>query len=527
MATVTGANNGVMTLYKVGAASITVTDGTINNNASPLAVTVGLAPTAALSLGAATTTPTAGAGDNLTITATDAYGNTATGYTGSHSLTFGGASAIGTHNPTVSNATGTATNFGTATAITFTNGVATVTGANNGVMTLYKAGAASITVTDGTINNGTGLAVTVSPTTPNKLAYNPNPPSTGTGGVTLASFGVSVEDTYGNIETTGNTGSTDTITLSLATKPAGGAFSSASNTYTNVAAVNGTATFSSVALNNTAGSYTFTATDTQSGDTGVTPVTSAPATVISVSHIALVGTPSSATEQGGTSLTINAPSGLTTGDLLLAQVTARDNLTTAGVTTITAPTGWTEVPTASFTGNATIFQFAYTCVVGSAGCATSSTSWTWSWPCTAGSCAGAGGVADGSGGIFQFSGVNTSTPIDVAGNSGKGTTTPATAPAVTTTQANDEIVAFFASGGTANFSGQTPTGTNAPSSPNYAVTSANSGKCNGTSNACTSVAAGVATTAVQSSAGSTGTYTLPGANTTYAWIASTIALKGF
>ncbi len=76
-------------------------------------------------------------------------------------MTFGGSAALGTHNPTVTNATGTAINFGTATAITFTNGVATVTGSNNGVMMLYKSGAANITVTDGTLNNGTGLAVTV------------------------------------------------------------------------------------------------------------------------------------------------------------------------------------------------------------------------------------------------------------------------------------------------------------------------------------------------------------------------------
>ena len=77
-------------------------------------------------------------------------------------MTFSGASASPNgSNPTVTNATGTAVNFGSNTAITFTNGVATVTGSNNGVMTLYKVGAASIVVSDGTINNGTGLAVTV------------------------------------------------------------------------------------------------------------------------------------------------------------------------------------------------------------------------------------------------------------------------------------------------------------------------------------------------------------------------------
>src|SRR6202035_5096909 len=112
---------------------------------------------------------------------------------------------------------------------------------------------------------------------------------------------------------------------------------------------------------------------------------------------------------------IPAPSDLTTGDVLLAQVTGRDNLSTAGVTNITAPTGWTSVSGARFDGSATIFQFAYTCVVGSAGCTTSSTSWTWSWPCTAGgSCAGPGNAADASGGIMEFSGVNTTTPVDIA-----------------------------------------------------------------------------------------------------------------
>ncbi len=96
-------------------------------------------------LAAATATPTAGEADNLTITAQDAYGNVATSYAGSKSLTFSGASAIGGNKPTVANSSGTATAFGTATAITFTAGVATVSSAKNGVMTLYKAESPSIT----------------------------------------------------------------------------------------------------------------------------------------------------------------------------------------------------------------------------------------------------------------------------------------------------------------------------------------------------------------------------------------------
>ncbi len=163
------ASNGTATfsgivLNTAGSYTFTATDTTHSITAtSTPATTVSPATASTLTLAAATTTPTAGATDNLTITAKDAFGNTASAYTGSRNLTFGGAanSPGGTH-PTVTNATGTATNFGTATAITFTNGVASVSGSNNGVMTLSDVQSTSITVTDGSITNGTGLAVTVS-----------------------------------------------------------------------------------------------------------------------------------------------------------------------------------------------------------------------------------------------------------------------------------------------------------------------------------------------------------------------------
>ncbi len=119
-------------------------------------VQVTFGPATHFLLTAATTTPTAGAADNLTITAKDASNNTVATYTGSHSLTFGGASTIGSFTPTVTNSAGTATSFGTETAINFTNGVASVSSGNNGAMKLYKVEAASITVSDGTINNGAG-----------------------------------------------------------------------------------------------------------------------------------------------------------------------------------------------------------------------------------------------------------------------------------------------------------------------------------------------------------------------------------
>ncbi|HEY2334092.1 MAG TPA: hypothetical protein VGH58_03670, partial [Solirubrobacterales bacterium] len=89
-------------------------------------VTVGVADH--LTLAAASLTPTAGASDNLTIAAKDAGGNTVTTYAEAHNLTFTGASSSPNATaPTVVNSAGAAIAFGSATAINFTAGVATVT----------------------------------------------------------------------------------------------------------------------------------------------------------------------------------------------------------------------------------------------------------------------------------------------------------------------------------------------------------------------------------------------------------------
>jgi alpha-tubulin suppressor-like RCC1 family protein len=158
--TLTGAPTQVpITLYRAAATSITVTDVTSGLARTTGNFTVNPGALDHFSMTAATTTPTAGATDALTIRAFDVAGNAVTSYTGAHNLTFSGASSIRTYNPTVTNNTGNATDFGTATAITFTNGVSSA----GGVMTLYQAEVASIVVHDGTHTNGSGLQVTVSP----------------------------------------------------------------------------------------------------------------------------------------------------------------------------------------------------------------------------------------------------------------------------------------------------------------------------------------------------------------------------
>lgn len=156
-------------------------------------------PTAThLVLSAASTTPTAGVADNLTITAQDASNKTVTGYTGAKSLAFGGSSTIGANHPTVTNSSGTAINFGSTTTIAFSGGVATVSGTSNGAMTLYKAETASITVSDGSIGNGAGLSVTVKPASASSFALPT--PATQTAG-TAFNETLTAQDAFGNTAT--------------------------------------------------------------------------------------------------------------------------------------------------------------------------------------------------------------------------------------------------------------------------------------------------------------------------------------
>jgi hypothetical protein len=151
-------------------------------------------------LAVASTAPSAGASDNLTITAKDKAGSTVTTYKESHNLTFAGATAIGTNKPTVANSSGTATAFGTATAITFTNGVATVSSTKNGVMKLYKAEAATISVSDGTIESESGPTVTVAPLAMSKLVLSAATATPVAGAEDALT--TTAQDTYGNTATT-------------------------------------------------------------------------------------------------------------------------------------------------------------------------------------------------------------------------------------------------------------------------------------------------------------------------------------
>jgi hypothetical protein len=199
VATVSAGKNGVMKLYKSGSASLSVSDGTISTKTS-LGVTVTAATASKFTLTAATATPVAGEADNLTTTAEDNYGNVATSYTGSKSLTFSGGSASpGGTMPTVANSSGTAVNFGNATTITFAAGVATVSTTKNGVMRLYASSEPEINVSDGSISTKTSLKVTVSPLAASKFALTAATTTPAAGATD--NLTTTAQDTYGNVAT--------------------------------------------------------------------------------------------------------------------------------------------------------------------------------------------------------------------------------------------------------------------------------------------------------------------------------------
>ena len=128
----------------------------------------------------------------------------------------GKLSTIGSYHPSVTDNTGTPVNFGSATTITFTNGVATISGSANGGLTLDKAESATITVSDGTIGN-TGLNLTVSAAPVNRFGVTA--PATATAGMAFSTTTLTAQDLYGNTVTS-YTGAHTITWTGAATSPA-------------------------------------------------------------------------------------------------------------------------------------------------------------------------------------------------------------------------------------------------------------------------------------------------------------------
>ncbi|MHA8100181.1 hypothetical protein VR479_12890, partial [Aquirufa aurantiipilula] len=129
-------------------------------------------------------------------------------YTGAKSLTFSGANS--SSSPATAPKVGS-TDFGTATSVTFSDGVATAS------MSLYKVESASISVTDGslTANGGGELPVSVSVAAFAKFSVAIAGPQTSGTGFTGTNT-LTAQDAYGNTVTGFNASSNNvTVTTSL------------------------------------------------------------------------------------------------------------------------------------------------------------------------------------------------------------------------------------------------------------------------------------------------------------------------
>ena len=277
-------NAGAATLIAYRAQSITVdvTDGTIGSSGSTaydLDLTVDPASASRLEV-TGTATMTAGTTNELTITAKDSYGNVATSYTGSKSLTFSGpGNAPGGQVPTVEGIP-----VGSSTAVAFANGISNAGGAT---LFAYRAQSTTVDVSDGSIGSSGStdydVDLTVNPDASASLAFTP----AGGGAVAGVSFAIAVtaHDPYGNVAT-GYLGTVRfTSTDGVASLP---------SDYTFISGNNGVHAFSVSLL--TAGSQSVTVTDTVNAALTDTETWSVNPSS-SVDHIAI--TPASATITAG------------------------------------------------------------------------------------------------------------------------------------------------------------------------------------------------------------------------------------
>jgi hypothetical protein len=265
-------------------------------------------------------TATTGAG-NVTVTNPDTgtgtgtgiftvYPTTATklGFTTEPLATTVAGATLTSFQVTVENGAGDLASNGAADVIAITSactlaGTATAT-SSSGVATfgaLVIDGGTSpctLTATDSTegLTTAASTGVTVTAGAPTKVVFTTEPPATINESAVLTTFKVSVEDVYGNVETSG-TGSTDTVALT-STCTLGGTVSA-------VAAA-GVATFSAVTIAST-GSCTLTATD------GTRTLTTAASTAVDSQGAQAALTVSSLTGYLGTPLALTTSGGSGTG----------------------------------------------------------------------------------------------------------------------------------------------------------------------------------------------------------------------
>ncbi len=121
-----------------------------------------------------------------------------------------------------------------------------------------------------------------------------------------------------------------------------------------------------------------------------------------------------------TTLTLDAPSGVEAGDVMLAEVAVR------GTPRITRPAGWTAIRSDKTSGQKQSIYYKVAT-------ATEPTTYAWAFS----------RAKPAAGGILDYAGVDTSSPIDAVGGQVNTSSTSLTAPSIVTTANADMLGAFF------------------------------------------------------------------------------------
>ena len=152
------------------------------------------------------------------------------------------------------------------------------------------------------------------------------------------------------------------------------------------------------------------------------------------------------TVSGGSSVTINVPTGTTTNDVLVAGIFANGNW--SGVLGVTPPTGWTEVQRINNTSSSypPVTALYYHKVTGA-----EPASYAWAF-------SNYSGGAYGGGWISSFIGVDMNNPIDTSGSQLINGSSTYSTPSITTTAANDMLVWDYGNYVSCGTSYSTPTG---------------------------------------------------------------------
>jgi uncharacterized repeat protein (TIGR01451 family) len=275
----------------------------------------------------------AGTSFNFTVTALDAFENTATGYSGTVHFTSSDAPATLPADGTLTSGVGTF--------------AATLKTAGNQTLTATDTVTASITGTSGNVLVVAGEA--------NQLAFSGSP-SNAVAGTAIGNVVVQIQDAFGNLTT-----STADVSVAIGTNPGSGTLSGTPT----VAAVAGVATFSNVSIDKVGTGYMLAAssnslTGSTSSTFNITPAAathfavSAPANAVAGTSFnftvtALDAFENTATGYSGTVhfTSSDAPATLPADGTLTSGVgTFAATLKTAGNQTLTA----TDTVTASITG---------------------------------------------------------------------------------------------------------------------------------------------------------------------------------